>query len=139
MRLECELSYIHLPLDTIRNMLRLLETTKPERSKTMHERIMPWLAEFKQSVERYLNSSPGLPNGRAWKVRVDLLKGKKYGRITLKTWLGDKEPEWGGGAAGFVDLATGDLYKSAGWKGPAKGIRGTVNDAPKPEWNYGVY
>ena len=34
MRLECELSYIHLPLDTIRNMLRLLET-KPERSKTM--------------------------------------------------------------------------------------------------------
>lgn len=26
----------------------------------------------------------------------------------------------------FVDRETGDLYKSAGWTGPAKGVRGNV-------------
>lgn len=43
----------------------------------------------------------------------------------------------------FIDKATGDIYKAAGWKAPAKGVRGSIwNDncdvgADKPANLYG--
>jgi len=32
----------------------------------------------------------------------------------------------------FVEKATGNIYKAAGWSAPAKGIRGNINDVEKP-------
>lgn len=29
----------------------------------------------------------------------------------------------------FIDKTTGDLYKPASWRGPAKHVRGNINDA----------
>ena len=39
----------------------------------------------------------------------------------------------------FIDNATGDVYKAAGWKAPAKGIRGNIVtgfDAVAARWDW---
>lgn len=75
--------------------------------------------------------------------------GRKYVRIVS---IGSH----GGGPSGlingvhcFVDATTGDVYKAAGWTGPAKGARyNLASDADfaflmwvldQPEWAYGGY
>jgi hypothetical protein len=50
-------------------------------------------------------------------------KGKRYARI-VRTGNGDSRDVYG-----FVDMTNGDLLKAAGWKGPAKGVRGSVLDS----------
>lgn len=55
-----------------------------------------------------------------------LEKGRKYHRIVQDT----RDKETGEmfnqrSVAGFLDIE-GNIYKPAGWKGPAKGIRGNI-------------
>lgn len=45
--------------------------------------------------------------------------GKKYTRIVK-----DGESVWG-----FIERATGDIFKAKGWKGPAKHARGNIATA----------
>lgn len=47
--------------------------------------------------------------------------GKRYAKLFSKYHATD-----GRSCCGFVDLENGDMYKSASWKGPAKGVRGNV-------------
>lgn len=49
-------------------------------------------------------------------------KGRKYAKIIHITNAGNRS------AHAFVDLKTGDVYKSASWKSPAKGIRYNLLD-----------
>lgn len=49
-------------------------------------------------------------------------KGRKYAKVIHVTSAGNKS------AHAFVDLKTGDVYKSASWKSPAKGIRYNLLD-----------
>lgn len=44
--------------------------------------------------------------------------GKRYAKIVVN-----------GSARAFIDIETGDIYKSASWSQPAKGIRGNLFDA----------
>jgi hypothetical protein len=53
-----------------------------------------------------------------------LTEGRKFARIVITQGSSRS-------AYGFVDLATGDLLKSASWKTPAKGKRGNIFD-PDP-------
>jgi len=39
----------------------------------------------------------------------------------------------------FVEIATGDIYKSASWAVAAKGVRGNINDEKKPLFGYDFY
>lgn len=56
--------------------------------------------------------------------------GKKYARV----WHGEPHTDpngetryYGKSVAFFVDLATGDVWKAAGWKGPARNfVRGNI-------------
>ena len=64
-------------------------------------------------------------------------EGKKY----LKVMMCDVKSltdEYNGHASGrvfmFVDKATGDVYKPAGLKGPAKGIRFNLTIEEQHEW-----
>ena len=70
-------------------------------------------------AERKSTLSPSLlemyKNG---KFRADL--GKKYARIVMEETPGQAS------AFGFVDIVTGDIYKSASWSTPAKGVRGSI-------------
>ena len=49
-------------------------------------------------------------------------KGRKYAKIVHKNSSGQRS------AHAFVDMNTGDVYKSASWKSPAKGIRYNLVD-----------
>ena len=39
----------------------------------------------------------------------------------------------------FVEIATGDIYKAAGWNAPAKGVRGNLKNDEKPLIGYDFY
>ena len=49
-------------------------------------------------------------------------KGRKYAKIIHITSAGNRS------AHAFVDMKTGDVYKSASWKSPAKGVRYNLVD-----------
>jgi hypothetical protein len=51
-------------------------------------------------------------------------RGKKYIRI-VRTFLNSRSVHC------FLDV-DGNIYKAAGWKVPAKGIRGNINNDKKP-------
>lgn len=58
--------------------------------------------------------------------------GRKYARIVKAT------SELSRSVFGFVDMETGNLYKAASWKAPAKGCRGNIDKAPCAAWIYGI-
>lgn len=58
-------------------------------------------------------------------------KGRKYARI-----IHISKPSNQRSAHAFVDLKTGDVYKSASWKSPAKGIRYNLLDDKSREEMY---
>jgi hypothetical protein len=58
--------------------------------------------------------------------------GKRFARITITSW-GQKAVHC------FVEMATGDIYKAAGWNAPAKGVRGNVHNEKKPLLGYDYY
>jgi hypothetical protein len=58
------------------------------------------------------------------------VKGKKYAKIIHINSSGQKS------AHAFVDLNTGDVYKSASWKAPAKGVRYNLIDEQSCEQMY---
>ena len=55
--------------------------------------------------------------------RYTFEEGKRYYKISTCNQKGEQRS-----AYGFVDKTTGDLYKAASWKAPAKHIRGNIND-----------
>jgi len=57
------------------------------------------------------------------------VKGKKYAKI-IHLSHGQRS------AHAFVDLNTGDVYKSASWKAPAKGVRYNLMDEKSCEQMY---
>jgi hypothetical protein len=57
--------------------------------------------------------------------------GKKYAKIIHVTYHGKQRS-----AHAFVDLQTGDVYKSASWQAPAKGIRYNLLDDKSREEMY---
>jgi hypothetical protein len=58
-------------------------------------------------------------------------KGRKYARI-----IHVSKPSNQRSAHAFVDMNTGDVYKSASWKSPAKGIRYNLIDDKSREEMY---
>lgn len=60
-----------------------------------------------------------------------ITRGSKYAKITITTY-GQTSVHC------FVD-SEGNIYKAAGWKVPAKGIRGNINDDKKPLLGYQYY
>lgn len=39
----------------------------------------------------------------------------------------------------FVEISSGDIYKAATWKAPAKGVRGNIANEKKPLLGYDYY
>ena len=61
------------------------------------------------------------PNCEAnWSHLVPVI-GKRYVKV-----IAVRPGSEGGSAFAFIDIATGDIYKPAGWASPAKGIRGNI-------------
>ena len=71
---------------------------------------------------------------KAGHVTRDVLEidpgGKKFVRI-VSVGSGNRS------AYCFIEIATGNILKPDGWKGPAKGVRGNIAD-PDGSWGKGV-
>ena len=96
-------------------MTRTLETVPtiavfPEENLTLSEKVEKWVWQLCRALEadydrRYPNSSDP--------VRFSVELGRKYWKIN----------QIDGGVHAFVDRKTGQVYKPASWRGPAKGVR----------------
>jgi len=60
-----------------------------------------------------------------------IMRGSKYIKITVTTF--------GSTAVHCFLDAEGNIYKAAGWRTPAKGIRGNINNDKKPLLGYDYY
>ena len=96
-------------------MTRTLETVPtiavfPEENLTLSEKVEKWVWQLCRALEanydrRYPNSSDP--------VRFNVELGRKYWKIN----------QIDGGVHAFVDRKTGQVYKPASWRGPAKIVR----------------
>jgi len=82
----------------------------PEGGLTQSQKIEKWVWHLCRSLEqnyelRYPNSSDP--------VTFSMELGRKYWKINQN----------GGGVHAFVDKQTGEVYKPASWRGPAKIVR----------------
>ena len=82
----------------------------PEEGLTQSQKIEKWVWQLCRSLEqnyerRYPNSSDP--------VTFSMELGRKYWKINQN----------GGGVHAFVDKKTGEVYKPASWRGPAKYVR----------------
>ena len=82
----------------------------PEESLTLSQRVEKWVWQLCRTLEtnydhRYPNSSDP--------VRFSMESGRKYWKIMQNH----------GGVHAFIDKKTGQVYKPASWRGPAKGVR----------------
>ena len=88
---------------------------------------------FEDALEAYRSAAESALNDRAAeinKVVLTLDRGSKYVRI-VRTYLRASDQR---SVHCFVEIATGNLLKSASWKAPAKGTRGSIynlTNAPK--------
>ena len=66
-----------------------------------------------------------IENGTADLMRFRIQKGKKYYKIIQQDFdtFRDRNEYRDGGVHAFVDKKTGEIYKAASWKSPAKYVR----------------
>ena len=73
-------------------------------------------AERGESVEYHLRCIDELKNGKT-DVDYEIETGKKYHKVIMITSGFSRSVHC------FIDKQTGEVYKSASWKSPAKGVR----------------
>jgi hypothetical protein len=84
------------------------------------QEILTALDEFRNQLQErigrhFANSYPNLSPDT---IRIDF--GRKYAKVV-------KVREDGSASVhSFIDLNTGDIYKAANWKAPAKHVRGSI-------------
>lgn len=81
--------------------------------------IRPWLREW--HLAYFEKSGFTSPEAHVTSINFNPSPSAKQRYLRIEN---------GGSAFCFVELETGDIYKAAGWKAPAKGVRGNIfNDA----------
>ena len=120
--------------------------------KTLEERVLEWteqlcesLAEnYKQYHRRMVESNAARFNGDGERqdlsdyaqqqidalndgtfkgMKFTITTGKKYHKVISNDWDDRREYYRSGGVHAFVDKKTGEVYKPASWKSPAKHVR----------------
>ena len=93
-----------------------------------------------EAIEKYVNEIREAQAKEWAEHKYDMTKvpefaievGKKFARITRRSF-GSLSVHC------FVEIATGDIYKAATYKAPAKGVRGNINSEKKPLLGYDFY
>ena len=99
----------------LKNTLLLIEALKynyRQYSIRGHHRSV----ELGESVEHHLRKIDELKSGKS-DIDYTIETGKKYHKVILVSGGGSRSVH------AFVDKNTGEVYKSATWKSPAKGVR----------------
>ena len=113
---------------------------------TLEERVLEWTEQLCESLAEnyrgyhlrslkrmYADSGSeysrkeieATENGTANLMRFRIQKGKKYYKIIQQDFdtFRDRNEYRDGGVHAFVDKKTGEVYKAASWKSPAKHVR----------------
>ena len=91
----------------------------PEEKLTLDQKIEKWVWHYCRSLEQnYQQSYPNSSSDKTFKMKL----GKKYWKI-VQSDIDANGKEWSGGVHAFVDKNTGEVYKPASWKSPAKHVR----------------
>ena len=90
----------------------------PEEKLTLDQKIEKWVWQLCRSLEenyqlRYPDSS--------YPVKFRMEFGRKYIKVIQQDLRDDEYRD--GGVHAFVDRKTGEVYKPASWKSPAKIVR----------------
>ena len=91
----------------------------PEESLSLSEKVEKWTYQLCKSLEEnYQQSFPNSSSDKTFKMEL----GRKYWKI-VQTDIDADGKVWSGGVHAFVDRNTGQVYKPASWKSPAKHVR----------------
>ena len=91
----------------------------PEEKLTLDQKIEKWVWQYCRSLEQnYQLKYPDSHSDRNYKMEF----GRKYIKIVAYDLNVDGK-EWSQGVHAFVDRNTGEVYKPASWKSPAKIVR----------------
>ena len=98
----------------------------PEEKLTLDQKIEKWVWQLCRSLEQnYQSKYPNrvIPDVVRVKFRMEL--GRKYWKIIQQDYdtFRDRNEYRDGGVHAFVDKKTGEVYKPASWKSPAKIVR----------------
>ena len=91
----------------------------PEEILSLTEKVEKWTYGLCKSLEEnYQQSYPNSSSDKTFKMEL----GRKYWKI-VQTDIDADGKEWSGGVHAFVDRNTGQVYKPASYKSPAKHVR----------------
>ena len=91
----------------------------PEEQLTLDQKIEKWVYEYCGSLEEnFKQQYPNSSRSKEYKMQL----GKKYWKV-VQSDIDANGKEWAGGVHAFVDRNTGEVYKPASYKSPAKHVR----------------
>ena len=91
----------------------------PDEVLSLSEKVEKWTYGLCKSLEEnYQQSYPNSHSDKTFKMEL----GRKYWKIVQKD-VDANGKEWSGGVHAFVDRNTGQVYKPASYKSPAKHVR----------------
>ena len=91
----------------------------PEESLSLSQKVEKWTYQLCQSLEaNYQQEYPNSSSNKTFKMEL----GRKYWKV-IQTDIDSDGKVWSGGVHAFVDRNTGQVYKPASYKSPAKHVR----------------
>jgi hypothetical protein len=90
----------------------------------MKEKIEAFVTRLTEESNADLNAGYTSTNGYDPSKKFSVEYGRKYAKIVSHDSNGSSEGVWG-----FVEIATGNILKAAGWAKPAKHARGHIDTA----------
>jgi len=93
---------------------------------TIQLNVRKWTLMLCDALEH--NFKQNHSNSDPYKFHIE--EGRKYHKIIMETGTGSRSVH------AFVDKKTGEVYKSASWKSPAKGVRFDLRLIEQREWLY---
>ena len=91
----------------------------PDEVLSLSEKVEKWTYGLCKSLEEnYQQSYPNSSSDKTFKMEF----GRKYIKI-VGTDIDSNGKEWSQGVHAFIDKKTGEVYKPASWKSPAKIVR----------------
>ena len=91
----------------------------PEEKLTLDQKIEKWVWQLCRSLEE--NYQGKYPNRDEFRIKFRMEFGRKYIKV-IQQDLRDGDYR-DGGVHAFIDKKTGEVYKPASWKSPAKIVR----------------
>ena len=86
---------------------------------TLPERVLDWTQSYCESLmANYKLKYPDSSSDRKYEIK----SGRKYHKVVASSVQTNGEV-WSEGVHAFIDKNTGEVYKPASWKSPAKHVR----------------